>query len=345
MKRKFTTNWYNRSFGAYYRDQIGAFRSPAQDNQEIGIEIEVEGRGLPRDGLVGWDIHEDGSLRGESAEYVFRGPTTRYDTSVRLRTLNDRLIDSGARINQSYRTSVHIHMNCRPMLIKQIYSNIMLYIMCEDVFAEIAGKDRIGNLFCLRAKDAGFFIDQLRESIIRDNIGLLGQENLRYSAVNPQALFRHGSLEFRSFRGTTDIELIQQWVNLLCALKDAATRYPNPVEVCKDFSTKGPVAWAQSIFNDQQIASFPRGWEDMLTEGVQLIQHAAFGHDWSIPATPEEKVVIKKKKSAGIRYDDVFRPMQAGQVIAPGGNPQWEIAPLPEPDWDRIRNRIVEDDV
>ena len=44
--------------------------------------------------------------------------------------------------------------------------------------------------------------------------------------LNPNALFRHGSLEFRCFNGTVDPGEILAWVDLCCAIVGRASRLP-----------------------------------------------------------------------------------------------------------------------
>lgn len=323
--RKFKTDWYDKTLSQF----IGGWERNAANEAEIGIEIEVEGHNLPRNNLTGWVLHEDGSLRGESAEYVFRNPIARTAVPDRLRILQQGFENANSEINQSYRTSVHVHMNVRNFLIKHIYNNIMLYIIFEDILAEMAGKDRVGNLFCLRAKDAEFFLEVLRNAIVTDDLRGLSSDNLRYSAVNPAAMWRHGSLEFRSFRGTTDMILIQQWVDVLCAIRDAAQRYNNPIEIVTDLSAKGPRQFVESIFGTALMPLFGQGFEDKVYAGVQLIQHAAYAHDWSpVVQSPEAA-----KKRASKSYSTTVGNLEF--VLPPPGRNlgegQWQIA-QPQPD-------------
>lgn len=319
------SDWYNRTLTEY----MGAWERQVDDNREFGIEIEVEGRNLPRDNLTGWVIHEDGSLRGESAEYVFRVPENRTRVPERLAHLNSRFAEARSEINQSYRTSVHVHSNVRPWLIKHIYNNILLYIMCEDVFAELAGKDRIGNLFCLRAKDAEFFLETLRNAIVRDQLNLLNQDNLRYSAINPQSLFRHGSLEHRAFRGTTDQDLIQQWVDMIAAVRDASQRFDNPIKIVQDVSSKGAEGFIREIFSEEQISRFPQNWQQMIFDGAQLIQHAAYGHDW----LPTDTAAPKKKKKSSLNdfYQAPVGAPQPVNIAGTAGTWQFQMARFEAP--------------
>lgn len=296
-KRAATYN-YNKTLLDYYHGNIGHYGYVAQGEEEVGVEIEVEGTNLPTGGVSGWAIHQDGSLRGESAEYVFNGPATRQATLQRLESFRKKLQNVGSVVNESYRTSVHVHLNAQNMAIRHIYTQMLLYIMFEDIFAQIAGSERIGNLFCLRAKDAEFFLDQLVLAVRTDDITRLNTELIRYSAVNPMALFRHGTLEFRSFRGTVDTDLIRQWVDLLLAIKDASQGKPfdNPIQIVEMFSGKGPDGLAEMIFTKDQIGQFPSGWRDMLGQGSRLIQRIAYSSEWG--PTPENIKVPKKKKVA-----------------------------------------------
>jgi hypothetical protein len=52
----------------------------------IGLEIEVEANNLP-DRVPGFHREYDGSLRGESAEFVFRGPVGRKEAEDRVQEL------------------------------------------------------------------------------------------------------------------------------------------------------------------------------------------------------------------------------------------------------------------
>ncbi len=341
--RKRETYNYNRTL----IDYVGNFNNRAVEGQEVGIEIEVEGRSLPANPFKGWTTHTDGSLRGESMEYVFNGPATRDDVPVRLDRFRKRLAETGAVVDQSYRTSVHVHLNAQDMVIKNIYSQILLYTVFEDILASFCGNERVGNLFCLRAKDAEYYIDRLLRSIRDDNIILLNDQNIRYSAVNSMALFVHGTLEFRSFRGTVDTDLIQEWVNLLLAIKDAATGvFENPISIVQDFSARGPDEFARMVFSREQIEKFPRGWQDNIMEGVRLIQHVAHACDWG--PTP-----VNKNAKAVPTYSMYTTTAQDAPIVVHGGagnrlvinNPiigdqiQWQRAPAPRPD------RFEEDEV
>lgn len=288
-KRKMkSTYMYNKTLSEY----LGRWDRIDPD-VEVGIEIEVEGENLPREPIKGWRAVPDGSLRGESAEYVFNGPAARANVLGRLKTLETAL--SKATVNQSYRTSVHVHINQRDVLLKDIYGQILLYTIWEDVLGELCGNERVGNLFALRAKDAEFYLEQLHRAVMDDYLSHLNTQDLRYTAVNPMALFVHGTLEYRSMRGTTDTKVIQEWVEYLLAIKDAARNvFSDPKSMIQDLSLLGPDEWALKIFTKEQIERFSSGWQEKIFEGARLVQYIAFANENDWEATPDKPVKAEK---------------------------------------------------
>lgn len=254
---------------------------------EVGIEIECEGESLHFDMDEYWDIHEDGSLRGESAEYVLSGPIHRTEVVPALRYLDDKFLDNGSEFSDTYRTSVHVHLNVQHRTMTQVVNQICLYTIFEDLLVEFCGKDRIGNLFCLRISDAENVIDAIRRAITRNDWYALTHDTHRYSAINVTALGKYGSLEFRSFRGTTDIELINTWVNILLDIYDSAKMYANPQEICSELSILGPKAFIEKTFSAENAAllvDFPN-YGARLMRGVRLAQDIAYCTDeWNQPA-------------------------------------------------------------
>lgn len=93
----------------------------------LGVEVEVETlKGeLPRihDDLAAWNVTHDGSLRGESAEYVFKEPL-------------------------GPRASVHVHVNVLEMTKQQLDNFLYSYLLLEDVLMSFCGEGREGNRFC-----------------------------------------------------------------------------------------------------------------------------------------------------------------------------------------------------
>src|SRR5690606_7279420 len=75
----------------------------------FGIEIEVEGARFPI--VPAWEKKTDGSLRGESAEYVLSHPLDKEPAVEALNALAKAFAENKTVRNYSYRTSVHVHVN------------------------------------------------------------------------------------------------------------------------------------------------------------------------------------------------------------------------------------------
>lgn len=331
---------------------------------EVGIEIECEGNNLAKRISKYWTTHADGSLRGESIEYVLNGPISREAVGDALKVLNDELKARGSVVNESYRTSVHVHLNAQTMKIRTVFNQLILYMLFEDLLVEYCGKDRVGNLFCLRAQDAENLIQVLSDALKSGNYGYFNGDHLRYAAVNVNALSKYGSLEFRAFRGTTDPKAIAEWVSILLKIKDAAAEYDNPTEICRDFSVVGPKAFMNKVFGPE-ISAVLNQYKDVekrLMGGVRMVQDIAFAiDDWS-PWKPTEKEVefngyggLAKPKvvrhAEALGDPDAFRiagdemAIRAAEVprgraeVAPAAGMQWrfDVPPdddFPEPEFD-----------
>ena len=248
--------------------------------REIGIEIELEGDNLPHRVPLGWRAEYDGSLRGESYEYVFSNPVPRNKVETLLTRLHDRLEESGSEVRDSGRAGIHVHVNIRDMTKAELYNFICLYIIFEDVLVKWCGELREGNLFCLRIKDAEYLLQFLAESLRRDNLHVLFDDNIRYSSMNCKAICQYGSLEFRAMRSTVDMGDIHQWVDLLLALKDKAKGFKNPQEVINTMSWEGPEAFAKATFGDM-LSCFPAtDWRQSVMEGIRRAQNVAYAVDW-----------------------------------------------------------------
>ena len=252
---------------------------------EVGIEIEMEGRGLPRVNVDPyWSYHQAGSLRGEeNAEYVLTRPVNRKLVPEALESLFAFLKTQGAVIRQdSPNTSVHVHLNMQDMTLKRVYTLACLWYILESLLMEWCGSERSGNLFCLRASDAETQLQRLASAVRYGRYADLNdQDGLRYAALNYTALGKFGSLEFRGLAGVYDPKVIETWVRMLLSLKDFSEKYDNPTEIIQEFSRTGPEEFLKLVL--------PGGlWREVTTpdvstrlrEGMRLIQNVAYCVNW-----------------------------------------------------------------
>lgn len=289
---------------------------------DIGLEIECEGTHLFRTPFKFWSCHEDGSLRSQGdhlpVEYVLKAPLPKDQVRPALEYLAEKLKEAKSKIIHSTRTSVHVHVNCQDMTIRELYCYLGLYMILEELLVEWSGPDRAGNLFCLRAKDSDFYVKML-ESVLKDKNFKSWRDDYRYAACNVASIPKFGSLEFRSMKGTVDTETIATWVDLLWHIKQVAGTYDNPIEMVEDFVTIGPLPFFRKVFPDPKVRSLfdnIQGMSGKLWDGLRLFRDVAYTVDWKKPL--EKKSPEEENEVEAFRY-------RAGDVY-----------PIPNTDQTRI---------
>jgi len=294
---------------------------------EVGIEIEVEGNQLP-DAVVGWRREEDGSLRGESCEYVLRRPCKREQVGEYLSRITKGYEDNSSYITESARQSIHIHINVQDMSLTEVYSFIVLFLIYETSLVNYCGGDRVGNLFCLRSSDAEYLLSSLEAAASPSRFHRLDTDQLRYSALNVVSLFKFGSLEFRSMRGTSNFEMVEKWVGLLLRLKDMAKQAHNPLSLVSEYRDIGVEAFTEKMLGEWAgVVTEQQGWQWNTKLGMRNIRAIAYSGDWeglsgeqaitqpsfSIPAESMFRAI--EGESAGVRRERLLAALTATTTI------------------------------
>jgi hypothetical protein len=255
---------------------------------DLGIEIEVEGSRLPGYGsevsdkfVKYWDITSDGSLRGESCEYVLRGPLKPTAATTALKTLKLEYDKHKSTVNESVRTGVHIHINCQDLTMKEMMTFAMCYYALEGLLIEFCEESRRGNHFCLRASDAEYVLYLLHQSLSHNNnMRNLNTNNIRYASMNFLSLFKFGSLEFRALEGTKDLEKIDIWANMLLTLRENSKKFDNPRSVVEGMSDQGGEEFAKALLGDFYKFFKDMDVEEHIYNGVRNIQSVAYTINW-----------------------------------------------------------------
>lgn len=304
-----------------------SFLRPKQQDGEIGMEIECEGMNLFGAPISWWQTHVDHSLRPYKdhppIEYVLRKPITREQVPKALSYLSKKLKEVGSEVVDSHRTSVHVHVNCQTLTMKQVIQYVCMYVVFEEMLVRFSGPDREGNLFCLRAKDAEHWIQILEQGLQQDDYDDIFNKELRYTACNTASLGKFASLEFRSMRGTVDQGLIQLWVDILLLLRDKALEYSDPQEIVKDFEALGPVLFLKKVTASRPdihavLNAYPEKHQ-MMWDGLRLMRDVAYAIKWE----PKDDRLVEKKDpqesqnlnlSPNLSLSDDFEP----QCLKPG---------------------------
>lgn len=269
---------------------VGTILGKTPVTGDVGIEIEVEGKRLLYEDTVPspWVFHNDNSLRGhENAEYVLKKPIDFNKVPDALNVLFKALKKNKAVLDDSNRTSVHVHLNCQKWHLNRLAAFLGLYFTLEEILTEWCGEERVGNLFCLRAKDAEAIVGWIKRFIKSDGTSPI-PDTLRYGNLNANSLFKYGSLEIRSLRGTSDPKVIEEWVEILERLYKISADFPDPRQVCALVSGTGPLNFFETIlgakaeiirkgipYTDHDIAN-------SIYQGVRLAQDICYCRDWEL---------------------------------------------------------------
>lgn len=294
----------------------------------FGVEIEVETNHEPPPGIRGmWNKTEDGSLRGNSAEYVFSKPLSLEDSHSAVVALKERLDENKVKVNESFRAGVHIHMNMLEKNEDEILRFLLAYYLIEDVIISWCGPNRVGNLFCLGIRDAEATIDRLCEILQSCPVGhrdeLLGRlmrmgDNFRYSAMNIGALGRHGTVEFRALETRPDFQNIHEALDFFALLQEKVTKWATAKELLQDMVDKGPVKIATNLLANTPLRS--RMYAPNFYESVR--------HNYALVLTCYPYVTRyygssskKKKKKQPTLRTNIGNQVWLDEMVAPNPRP------------------------
>jgi hypothetical protein len=262
-------------------------------NGEIGIEIEVEGtyfrkptnsdKPLPK----GWMYTKDGSLRGiDNAEYILHRPIKFSEVEDHVDRLFEMFAEDKSILDESNRTSIHVHLNAQSFHMNRLCAFFALYFVVEELLTEWCGEHRVGNLFCLRGKDAPYLVKQIKNFIQSDGKWSFS-DGVHYAGCNAQALQKFGSIEIRSLRGVTNPKMIIQWVRVLERIWRLSGEFQDPRNICDEFSGGGPYAFLQWVLGDTlEYVKAGIEWDqqrisESLYEGIRLAQDLCYCREWS----------------------------------------------------------------
>lgn len=254
---------------------------------DLGVEIEVEGDRLPRPNEY-WRSERDGSLRGESMEYVLEQPLSMPDVREALAHLDEAYKNNDTHVHESVRAGVHVHVNVQHLNLVELYTFITAYVILEDLLVNFCGEYREGNLFCLRIKDADYLLYKLEEVARDKNYREFNNDILRYASMNVLSLHKFGSLEFRAMRGTRDLNLIGDWAEILLNLRNVSGKFATPAELYQYASANTPEALLELF-----LGYFKEGLCDSkdvdtyVLDGLNRAHHLAMNTDWDSFITKE----------------------------------------------------------
>lgn len=279
---------------------------PEVTGNKFGIELELEGYNvrLQEVPTKGWRRTDDGSLRGESVEYVFTQPKTYEEAQKAVKTLFKKFRDNGVKFNDSIRTSTHVHLNFSDKPMKQAINFFCLFTMLEEILQYYSGEDRKGNLFCISSREASGIIPILEECVCKASLRDFAGDRFKYAACNLSTLYKFGTIEIRTMRGASSEEQVSKWLDILNDLYIFSTEKTiSPVELVSNLSLMGSEDFLKTIFQDHNLEEIlktfptPCVLHHSLMEGARLFQIFAYEFDEDFRSKPDLNALIKHQKN------------------------------------------------
>lgn len=329
---------------------LPAFLNCPPKEGAIGIEIEMELRAGNYNNWYQeskmWDVIKDGSLRLNGIEAVLKNPINIGDLDLALEDYQKAVKFCKMKfVENSRRTSVHVHINVQERRILDVYNIISCYWIVEPLLVAYSGQHRRGNNFCLSATEAEGAVFDICAGV-SDGAhfrNMFGEEN-RYGALNIAALGKFGTLEFRSMRGVYDSETLRNWVNVIYDLTWKACGFKHPEDILSFMSKSGEEAFLELLFPDAFIynakKAYGNNWRDSMREGaLSVLELASSTDNWEVTKEQEEnakksleiakKRPAPKKKEGNIPAQErLVRRAIADAWIAE--NPRWDENKLDE---------------
>lgn len=250
---------------------------------KVGVEIEFENwNGVNTTNF--WEHHPDGSLRNRGQEFVTRGGLVGKDLIAAL----DEFVEHAAHNNWQEghpRAGIHIHVDCTDLDMDrgELATFLSLYMIMEHTLFGYAGEWRRACGFCDALEDSDANFNELGRAIY-DKTGahlkrVLETEALyKYQAINLNALYKFGTLEFRTLPTTFDKDRLLGWINIILQLKKAATTHDPSIGIIHQFSAKGARGFCAEIMGSYWplVARFfneAKAWGS-IDNAIALMTHA-----------------------------------------------------------------------
>lgn len=177
-----------------------------------GLELEIENVMEPRNWLVpGVHDVEDGSLRNMGREFIL-APMTFSNTHYCLNLFFNK--NKPTERNYSERTSIHVHSNCRNLSLEKLRTILLLYGVFESMFYRFSGGGRSENIFCIPWSQTLLTTKLLNEELFTNQM----HSWQKYTGLNLLPLTKYGTIEWRHLPGTSDLNKIMTWLNLIGCL-------------------------------------------------------------------------------------------------------------------------------
>lgn len=203
-------------------DTVGSVQASLEDPL-IGVELEIERARYIKLTPKYMYTEEDGSLRHGGIEFI-TVPLAASELKATLHTFFEINANEISESNYSDRCSIHVHMNVKDISLEQLSNLYKLYLLYEPHLFNFAGEDRDNNIFCTPLTETAHVNTQLLQVGDHDPLSVIARfgEWVKYTALNLRPILDIGTIEFRHMPGTSNVEKIHNWIDLLVLLYTSA---------------------------------------------------------------------------------------------------------------------------
>ena len=230
-----------------------------------------------------WRVEEDGSLKGYSNEFVIKEPCSLVSMRKNIINLKNNLNNGKVKVKESVRAGVHVHLNVQELTPLQVFRLGLLFYILETPITKFCGENRVGNLFCLRYRDAEYIHEFLvkaykyaKQNDVAGVISTLSTDYIRYAALNYTSLIKYGSIEFRCMETRPNFDGIEDFLNIILALESYAINGPKLGQSPEDLAYLGPDMWMRKVRGPVADKLMYPGIDDDIMTDFRYVQHLLY---------------------------------------------------------------------
>lgn len=270
----------------------------------IGLELEVEGQHNEPPVIENdwWTSVKELSLRN-GREYITKKPLQFNNNFFnKLAMVTSEIDQPKNKIDKkSHRTSVHVHVNVSNHRPVELWTAVTGYWLIENLLFKFFNKDREGNLFCQRLKDAEGILNQVEKDLESNKPFLyFHNDTSKYGAINLASIYNRGSLEYRGMHGSVNPEEIYGWCDTLYSVTNKLPLfYKNPTKLMDDFFMKGWKKLFNKLLSEDVLSTMQRikNCDDLVDENAFRITSFVYGTNWESYTKRLEKTAQGIKKN------------------------------------------------
>ena len=227
--------------------------NPISPKTDFGIEIEIEQASHILVPATYWMARSDGSLRDNGVEFVSHIIPAAWLKACLMAIFP--LFQTKGEFSE--RTSIHIHINMRSKTVDQILGFILTYLIFERELFACAANARRNSHYCVPLLETNQLNDIFKHW--KADWKVVGAWT-KYSAVNLAHLKDFGTLEFRQFPGTKDMQKVLDWCNLLMRLDNYCQTTSHEIIMNRAWTNKtitDKQIWLNEIFHEEASLLMP----------------------------------------------------------------------------------------